>query len=151
MSNTDLVQIWNDTFTLVYRPNVERMGYEDAWKYAKKAADLHVKTLNNAHLHIQNLQAAEVAPTSKVKVQFKQFFAARECHFHFDKQCLYALVKHLKDNVQGITCCGICPDGYKLVVYYADIFPIAFLNNLKTAIEMFFRKYRMEVEYFEES
>jgi hypothetical protein len=148
MSNTntptDLVQIWKDTFTLVYRPNVARMGYEDAHEYAKKAADLHVQTLKN-----------EVTPPPKVKVRVEKF-GDNARYFHFDKECsdvriqyLY-LVQYLKDNVQGLGSVVIDRHAsYVYIVCQNFVHKNSFLNDIKTAIEMFFRKNRMEVEYVE--
>jgi hypothetical protein len=143
MSNTDLVQIWNDTFTLVYRQNVERMGYEDACKYAKYAANLHVNALK---------LKADDFNLFKVRVQIENSSSPNSYYFHFDKQYSDTLIQYLKDNVQGITYCDYCIDPYKLLVVRASLFDhVSFLNNIKTAIEMFFRKYRMGVEYVKKS
>jgi hypothetical protein len=156
MSNTptDLVQIWKDTFTLVFRQNVDRMRIVDACIEATQAAHLHVQNLKAAHLHVQNLHASDVTPTptppppkAKVRIEYSPY--VKEYYCHFDKQCSGTLIQYLKDSVKGIAFGGIYQNGYKLAITRADLFDhVSFLNSLKTAIETFFRKENMEVEYF---
>jgi aromatic ring-cleaving dioxygenase len=132
------VKVWFDTFTLVFRQNVDQMGHQNAWEVAKKAA----------HLRLQNLKTAEVTPpTTKVKVRVEKF-AVNAYSFHFDKECSGALIQYLKYNVQGLDAVINDPHGFD-VICQNFVHQSSFLNDIKTAIETFFQKENIKVEYVE--